>query len=315
MTQDNKKIDWSEERWKDMLIYQRKFMWFEDTLDKLAAWLELQPGITTIDVGCGLGNVGYTYWPYFGEGGRYFGVDISSELVQDASKAAKQWAKNGEASFIVGDAYKLPFPDDFADCTMCQTLLMHLENPELALAEMIRVTKPGSLVMCAEPDNLSSTLAKQYSSLPELDLEEELLCHKVALICNRGRIKLGRGDEGIGHKVPMMMNKLGLAEIDIRLNDRVFHLEPPYEGPVQEHQLESVKKQFSLEDEKNHNFFLEREKEEFLAGGGDPEEFNRVLKIDDRIRPIRRQQIANGEFFGCGGSQFFVIKGRKRLTR
>ena len=315
MNQDKRKVDWSEERWKDMLIYQRKFLWLEDTLDKLAAWLGLKHGMTVIDVGCGLGNLGYTYWPYYGKGGHYFGVDISSELIRDAGKAAVDWAKNGEASFIVGDAYKLPFPDDFTDCTMCQTLLMHLEKPESALSEMIRVTKPGGLVMCAEPDNLSSTLAKHYSSLPELDLEEKLLCHKVTLIGNQGRIKLGRGDESIGCKIPMMMIQLGLQEIDVRLNDRVYHLEPPYESPVQRHLLESVKKQCSLDDEKEHEFILERGKEEFLAGGGDPEEFDRIRKIDDRIRPMHKQQIEQSEFFACGGSQFYIIKGRKRLTQ
>jgi SAM-dependent methyltransferase len=314
VSQDNKKIDWSEERWKDMLVYQRKFLWLEDTLDKLAVWLGFEPGMIVIDVGCGLGNLGYTYWPYYGEGGRYIGVDMSSELIRDASKAAIDWAKIGQGSFIVGDAYKLPFPDDYADRAMCQTLLMHLEKPELALAEMVRVTKPGGLVMCAEPDNLSSTLVKHYSSIPELDLEEELLCHKVALIGNQGRIKLGRGDESIGCKIPMMMSQLGLKEIDARLNDRVYHLEPPYEGPVQRHLLESVKKQCSLDDEKEHEFFLERGKEEFQAGGGDPEEFDRIRIIDDRIRLMHKQQINQGEFFACGGSQFYIIKGRKRLT-
>ncbi|MFH1335162.1 MAG: class I SAM-dependent methyltransferase, partial [Candidatus Zixiibacteriota bacterium] len=212
-------------------------------------------------------------------------------------------------------AYKLPFPDNYADCAMCQTLLMHLEKPELALAEMTRVIKPGGLVMCAEPDNLSSTLVKHYSSLPELDLEEELLCHKVALIGYQGRIKLGRGDESIGCKIPMMMSRLGLQEIDVRLNDRVYHMEPPYQGPVQQHQLESVRKNCSLDDEKGYEFFLQREKEEFLAGGGNPEEFERLRIINDRIRPILKQQIKQGEFFACGGSQFYIIKGRKRLTQ
>lgn len=63
MNQDKKKIDWSKGRWKEMLIEQRKFMWHKDTIDKLAVWLELKPGMTAVDVGCGLGNLGYTYWP------------------------------------------------------------------------------------------------------------------------------------------------------------------------------------------------------------------------------------------------------------
>jgi protein-L-isoaspartate O-methyltransferase len=49
------KIDWSEKCWKEMLVYQRKFLWLEDTVAKLARWLGLKPGMTAVDVGCGLG--------------------------------------------------------------------------------------------------------------------------------------------------------------------------------------------------------------------------------------------------------------------
>ncbi len=309
MSPDRKKIDWSEECWKEMLVYQRKFAWFEDTLDKLAAWLGLKPGMTAVDVGCGLGYLGYTYWPYFGDGGYYFGVDKSPKLLREAKEATKEWAIKGETSFAVGDAYKLPFPDDLADLVMCQTLLMHLEKPWKALAEMIRVAKPGGIIVCQEPDNLSPMLAKRHWSLPEFDIEEQLLFAKVAIISNKGRIKLGQGDNSIGPKVPRMMNKLGLSEIDIRLNDRVFYLQPPYEGPLQQHSLESVKKE--LLDEKRHKILIDREKKQFLAGGGDSEEYDRYREMQGRIMLVFRQQIENGEYFACGSVDHYIIKGRK----
>jgi SAM-dependent methyltransferase len=309
MNQNEKKIDFSEKCWKEMLVYQRKFLWLEDTLDKLAAWLDLKPGMTAVDVGCGLGYLGYTYWPYFGKGGQYLGVDISSKLLQDAAKAAKEWAVNGKASFVAGDAYKLPFPDDFADLVMCQILLIHLEKPEIALAEMVRVAKPGGLIMCKEPDNLSPMLAKRHWSLPELDIEEQLLLAKVAIISNKGRIMLGQGDNSIGTRVPRMMNKLGLEDIGVRLNDRVFYVEPPYEDPLQQHSLKSVKKE--LLDEKRRGIFMDRAKKEFLAGGGSTEQFDRYRKINDRVMSILQQQIEDGEYFACGSTDFYIIKGRK----
>jgi SAM-dependent methyltransferase len=309
MSQDKNKIDWSEECWKEMLVYQRKLAWFEDTLDKLATWLGLKPGMTAVDVGCGLGYLGYTYWPYFGEGGRYFGVDISSKLLQDAAKAAEEWAIGGEARFTEGDVYKLPFPDNFADLVMCQGLLMHLEKPELALSEMVRVVKPGGLIMCKEPDNLSPILAKRHWSLPELDIEEQLLLAKVAIISNKGRIMLGRGDNSIGTRVPRMMNKLGLEDIGVRLNDRVFYVEPPYQDPLQQYSLESIKKE--LLDEKRRGIFMDRAKKEFLAGGGSTEEFDRYRKINDRVMSILQRQIEDGEYFACGSTDFYIVKGRK----
>ncbi len=89
MTHAKDKIDRTEDCWKDMLAYQRESMWLTDTLDKLAAWLELKPGMFAVDVGCGLGYLGYTFWPYFGKGGRYFGVDAAFELLPDAARAAE----------------------------------------------------------------------------------------------------------------------------------------------------------------------------------------------------------------------------------
>jgi SAM-dependent methyltransferase len=307
MNEDRKKTDWSEKCWKDMLIDQRKFIWHQDTLDKLAVWLDLTPGMTAIDVGCGLGNLGYIYWQYFGRCGRYFGVDISSKLVQDATEAAKEWATGGVAKFIAGDAYKLPFSDNFADWVMCQTLLMHLEKPELALTEMVRVAKPGGLIMCNEPDNLSSTLAKPYWSLPEFDIEEELLIKKVYLICNKGSIKLRRGDHSIGNKVPMMMEKLGLVDIEARLNDKVGFLRPPYEGPQQQNSIYMIKKRVLDQSE----FWMERTREEFLAGGGSLDEFESYRKISDKIKLIFQKQLEEGKYSVCSPSFFYVVKGRK----
>ena len=229
MSQDNKKkTDWSKGRHREILVWQRRQMWFEDTIERLAKWMNLTPGMTAVDIGCGLGYLGCTYWRYFGRGGHYIGVDIAPKLLKDAVQTSKLWAIDGKASFAAGDAYNLPFPDNFADWIMCQTLMIHLEKPLPALSEMVRVVKPGGLILCKEPDNLRPTLLRAYSSLPEYDIEEQLLVHKVNLIANKGRIKLGRGDSGIAPKIPHMLGELGIDDIDVRVRDRVPFVEPPY---------------------------------------------------------------------------------------
>jgi ubiquinone/menaquinone biosynthesis C-methylase UbiE len=309
VSQDKDRIDWSDKCWKEMLVYQRKSLWLEDTLDKLAVWLGLKPGMTAVDVGCGLGYLGYTYWPYFGKGGRYFGVDISPELVKDARRTGRDWVKEGEAHFGVGDAYKLPFPDDFADLVMCHILLIHLEKPEQALVEMIRVAKPDGLIICQEPDNVSTMMTIPYPSLPELQTEEQLLIAKIAIVYNKGRIKLGLGDWSIGRKIPRMMKELSLTDIAVRINDRAYYMEPPYEGPLQRYHLDHVKKQWL--DQKRHKTRINRLKEGFLAGGGDPEDFGRYQALDDRIMSMIRQQVKDGKFHQCGSGDIYVVRGRK----
>ncbi|MBN1211931.1 MAG: methyltransferase domain-containing protein, partial [candidate division Zixibacteria bacterium] len=280
MSPDRPKPDWSAGYWKDMLIYQRKQMIRDDSFKMIITWLEFKPGLDVVDIGCGLGYLGYTFWPFFGEGGRYTGIDLNDRLIKEAEQKARDWAKGGQVSFRVGDAGRLPLPDNSSDIVMCQTLLMHLERPQQALAEMVRVTRPGGLLVCLEPDNHNPTLGELFNSMPERSIEEHLLHVKVQLISHRGRIKLGNGDRSIGVKVPHLMKEVGLVDIDVRTNDRTHYIEPPYEDMLQKRSLEHLKK-YLLDDDNRANL-IAREREEFLAGGGDLTEYEKYRSMSDK---------------------------------
>ena len=301
--------DWSQKCWRDLLIYQRKSIYRKETIDNLATWINMKPGLTVVDVGCGLGYLGYTYWEYFGRGGRYIGVDNTAKLVADAREAARDWAVGGEAEFVEADAYALPLEDNSADLAMCQTLLMHLERPADALAEMIRVVKPGGWIVCKEPDNLSAGMAVPFWSLPEFEIDDFLLSKKVYYLASKGRIKLGRGDISIGRKVPHMLTQLGLTAIDIRMNDRLHLLEPPYDSEMQRDGLEKIKQQHL--DEGRRRIMMEREREEFLAGGGTDEEYDRMEAISDELLPIFKDQIKNKTYYSCFVGGVYITKGQK----
>ncbi len=303
------KTDWSKGRWRKAIVEQRKYLWFPEAIEKYASWMGLKPGMTAIDVGCGLGYLGYTYWPYFGKGGRYIGVDKSDKLLKDAEEGAKVWARSGKAEFKIGDAYNLPFECGFADWVMCQTLLMHLEKPEEAIKEMIRVLKPGGLFMCKEPDNLSVGLSRQYFSAYEFSYEDFILQAKINLTLHEGRKKLGRGDQSIGNKIPHMLSELGMREIDIRMNERVHFLEPPYESEEQKHLLKTLIKQHT--NEKDKKFWIEQGRVEFEAGGGNLADYDRWIEIMDKFLAAARKQYKDGTFACCTGMYFFIIKARK----
>lgn len=300
---------WNSERWRNKLVWSRKAMWLDDTVRALATWLGLEPGMTVVDVGCGLGYLGQIYGPHLDKQSRYVGVDTAPKLLAAASRTAEHLIPGGNAYFVDGDAYALPFPDDFADCVMCQTLLMHLENPELALTEMIRVAKPGRLIVCQELDEISGMLTKGYESVPELDLEEELLLMRGILQYHRGRRKLGRGDNNIASKVPTMMKRLGLTGIGVRTNDLPYHVASPYEDEVQRSQLE-VSKRF-YEDEEGYLMWRGAEKEAILAAGSTPREYDDYRRLVDRQTAILREQLRNGQYSACKVSHFYISKGRK----
>ncbi|MEA3267373.1 MAG: methyltransferase domain-containing protein [Candidatus Fermentibacteria bacterium] len=311
------KRDWSENYLKKMIVEQRKHMWRDDTIEMYSRWMKLRQGMTVVDVGCGLGYLGWTFWKYFGHKGRYFGLDQSIGLIDEAHSISSVWSQGGIASFQQGDAYELPYPDNFADWTMCQTLLMHLEHPEKALKEMIRVTKPGGLIMCNEPDNLSASMMVVDFSENSITDDYTLLHHRMMITWARGRKKLGFGDFSIAVKIPMMMHDLGLIDIDSRCNDTCNFVQPPYETSRQKYRIEMAKKH--LEEDEEGDARNRREfKEYFLAGGGSLSSYYRYMKRADALKEeykrMHRHNIENGTWYrSWGASSFFCIKGRKEL--
>ena len=60
--------------------------------------------------------------------------------------------------FDVGDAMNLPYDDGSLDACRAETLLQHLTDPQQAVHEMTRVTRPGGRAATPESDT-GTTLA------------------------------------------------------------------------------------------------------------------------------------------------------------
>lgn len=309
MSKKDKKTEWSDKFHRELLIEQRKHLYLPDTIEKLAKWFGLRPGMTVVDVGCGLGFLGYTYWKYFGKRGCYIGVDVSHKLIKEARKEAKKWAKGGKAYFYTGNAYNLPFSDNFADCVMCQILLIHLKSPSKAISEMIRVVKGGGLVICKEPDHFSELFPLGYSFIPELSIEEKLLTTKIALYRHKGKKKLGKGDFSFGKKVPVLMHELGLVDVDVRINDKVNLLIPPYKDEIQQTYVKRIKRW--AKDKEMLKTLKKEIKRYFLDGGGNPEDLKRFIEMGEYYMKVYREQLKKGEYKQCEASIIYITKGRK----
>lgn len=313
---DKDRRDWSEKDLKRHIVDQRKYLWRESTIERIAFWLQLRSGITAVDVGCGLGYLGWTFWQHYGSGSTYIGVDYSMKLLHEAQETQPEWSGGGSACFVNGSAYGIPLPDDCSDWTMCQTLLMHLEYPEDAMNEMIRVTKPGGVIMCMEPDNISSSLSMVSNSVYSPSIKEKLAQFKIQLIWAEGRKKLGRGDWGIGTKVPKMMADLGLINIDALYNDSARFAHPPYETEVQKYSIEKMRESITEKDEDTKKLLRKRYRDCFLAGGGSLSTFYRHIKSmearQEEWETMALEQLENRSYYhGISGSHFFCVRGFK----
>jgi SAM-dependent methyltransferase len=112
--------------------------------------LHLAPGMSAIDVGCGIGLDAEALAERVGPTGRVVGLDASRELIAKASARA---ASSGlPLSFEVGDAQALAFADDSFDAARIDRVLQHLPEPEKAVREMVRVVRPGGRIAALEPD-------------------------------------------------------------------------------------------------------------------------------------------------------------------
>jgi ubiquinone/menaquinone biosynthesis C-methylase UbiE len=112
--------------------------------------LELRSGLHVLDVGCGIGDDVRDLAMAVGNSGRVVGVDFSGAMIAEAKK---RYAAAGlPIEFIEGDAQHLTFPDASFDRCRTERMLMHLDDPEQALAEMVRVVCSGGKVVVFDFD-------------------------------------------------------------------------------------------------------------------------------------------------------------------
>ena len=92
-----------------------------------------------LEVGVGTG------WPFAAalsqQGYIVVGVDLAESLIQEAR------AKPGGIRCVVGDAEELPFADNSIDMVYCLQSTWQFPNLPQAIAEMVRVTRPGGTVL------------------------------------------------------------------------------------------------------------------------------------------------------------------------
>jgi SAM-dependent methyltransferase len=94
-----------------------------------------------LDSGTGSGALAFALAPHVRE---VVGVDLVPELLEQARKRAERFPN---VSFIEGDATKLPFDYGAFDLAGTLRTLHHIARPELAMAELARVTRPRGRVL------------------------------------------------------------------------------------------------------------------------------------------------------------------------
>ena len=207
----------------------------------------------------------------------------------------------------MGRAEALPFEDASFDMVTCQTVLIHVPDVSLVLREMMRVLRPGGLLVVAEPNNAASHLIEDSRSFSE-PVEEKLARVEFALRCERGKAALGEGHNSVGDLVPGLMVLAGVQDVCVYQSDRPAPYFPPYNTPGQRANCQQI---FEWDASGFLGFDKSVARRYFLAGGGEAQAFEKHWEARRTAFSATYEGIRSHTHHAAGGSVFYLISGCK----
>ncbi len=158
----------------------------------------VEDGHRILDIGCGLGHEVQELASLVGSDGRVVGVDNNAPLIAEARRRTE--GSHTPLEFFVGDAGKLEFSDNAFDLCRAERFLIFLEDPEKALAEMVRVVRPGGTVVISDFD---------YARM-RVEVSDPALMDRVRKI----RVQ-SVPSALIGRELPSLFHEMGLQEVKV----------------------------------------------------------------------------------------------------
>lgn len=127
-------VDWHKR-------YRHQATWTEGLRKYIFEKLKLDASARLLEVGCGTGAILQEMQT------PAYGLDLELAPLKKALTNAPT------APLICGDAHALPYIDNSFDVIFSHFLWLWLSNPQTALAEMMRIIRPGGQIIAfAEPD-------------------------------------------------------------------------------------------------------------------------------------------------------------------
>lgn len=113
-------------------------------------YLNVEPGDSILEIGCGAGDDSLALAQMVGPNGRVVGIDAGEDMVAEAKKRSQNSSLPVE--FFVQDACSIDFPDNTFDGCRADQVFQHVGDPRKAVSEVIRVARPGARIVICDPD-------------------------------------------------------------------------------------------------------------------------------------------------------------------
>jgi ubiquinone/menaquinone biosynthesis C-methylase UbiE len=123
-------------KWREDRLWQEKRQ--TDHLELVRAAIDDPTSKRFLDVGCGMGGFVTALQQ---RGVKAFGLDYNLDYCRITNLRGQRYGLDIEA--IQGEGEQLPYRDASFDALTCWDILEHVQKPEMVLAEIRRVLKPG----------------------------------------------------------------------------------------------------------------------------------------------------------------------------
>lgn len=163
----------------------------------------LKPGMNVLDIACGPGFTACELAKTV-EHGTVTGVDINEELVFVAHQA-KVSEKVDNVSFRVGNIYEPDLPENCFDFVYARFVFQHLEKPEVALANILKVLKPDGVLCVLDVDDNWTSFAPESAAFV-----------KFIRKAGAGQKRKG-GNRLIGSQLFGLLSKAGFKNVSTRI--------------------------------------------------------------------------------------------------
>lgn len=124
--------------------------------------LEVKAGDAVLETSVGTG-LNFKYLPH---GVKLFGLDLSGEMLANCQENLRRWGL--DADLFQGNAEHLPFADSCFDVVFHVGGINFFNDRAAAIEEMIRVAKPGSLILIA--DETEEHVQSSFETAPLIGL-------------------------------------------------------------------------------------------------------------------------------------------------
>jgi len=276
---------WNNKR--DKMHVSRKYVWNDDYFEFLVdkVW-KLNKPVNVIDFRCGDGYLGMKFFNLLPEGSTYTGID-NDFYIEEARKSCEN-SKN--VNYIASDIYSIDLNKKY-DVAIMQIGLRHMNKPLEVLAKMKDCVKKDGLVICVEINREFENAGFYFDGLNYDYLCTAFDFHKLwrKELAHEGR------DYAIGMRLPFYMEKLGLSDIDVRMNDKIVYVSPQMKD------YEKLVTDFAFIngwDKDYSDFYKESTIELFMNRGSDRYEAESYIKMQSKIR----------KYFSDGDSEKSFLK-------